>query len=561
MYADIHCHPAKVAYDSTFMAQDGLDKLPADPWHIPQSNLQDQILGKRAIAYSQCDLAKSTQARVKLMFAALYPIEKGFFYGKPGGRIDKKIMTEYYRRFHFDGGDLAVDWLTRRLKSQKGLERVKKSDFEFLNNRMTQLPLERVGYIQNGSYDYFEELKLQYKFYLKKAGEKSITYEKLQLEPKGPQQSWQGTYQLARTGSDVLHKLRPDNDDVILVLTIDGIHSLGIGNPEDDIFRGAKEPKDVSIGILKSRIRQLKGEEQLEDREISGWSHRPLYITFAQNFDNTLCGHARSFPASSEHFYDQSKNLNTGILKSASYEVLCELLGLDKTLAPTGSKRILIDVKHMSAAARQDFYKSIVRPFNRKFENCDNKIPVIASHVGYAGVFGLEELISNANKGLETDDFQVNRFKAWNINLCDEDVIEIHQSNGLIGISLDQRLLGYYKRSWVSTLSIPLLEKRTAIKLLAHTVEHFIHIPFEYHLAHPHRIWDVLCLGSGFDGSIDPINRYATVLDMSRLEEDLIQIIRNIKKEYPKRVVDRSPEQLARKICFENAYDFVVENY
>jgi len=51
--------------------------------------------------------------------------------------------------------------------------------------------------------------------------------------------------------------------------------------------------------------------------------------------------------------------------------------------------------------------------------------------------------------------------------------------------------------------------------------------------------------------------RHAAVVDMSRLEEDLIKI----KKEYPRRLVDQSPEQLARKICFENAYDFVVENY
>src|SRR5271170_1382685 len=98
MYADIHCHPGTAAYDRVRMADRGKDKLPFDPWHIPQSDLVQQAQGKHTMSYSQCDLAKNTVAGVKLVFAALYPIEKKYFAGVEGGRIGKKMVAEFYRR-------------------------------------------------------------------------------------------------------------------------------------------------------------------------------------------------------------------------------------------------------------------------------------------------------------------------------------------------------------------------------------------------------------------------------------------------------------------------------
>ncbi|GAB1445643.1 MAG: hypothetical protein KF860_01710 [Cyclobacteriaceae bacterium] len=561
MYADFHCYPGKVAYNSSVMALDGVDKLPLNPWQIPQSNLEEQRRGRQARGYSQCDLVKSTQARVKLMFASLYPIEKGYFYGNSAGLICKQIIRDYFNRIHADGEDQAMEWLIKLMKTQPGMEKVKKSELEFIQNRFVNLPLERIKYLQNGHYDYFEELKQEYKFYLSKSGEKVTTPHKLQLVPHGPYRTWEGVYQLAQNGGDVLYRLRPDNDDVIIVLTLEGIHALGVGNPEDDFLRSGGRPKDVSIGKLKSRIRQLKGEEALDDSTLKRWEHTPFYITFAGHFNNTLCGHAHSLPFVSKYVYDQHKNMDKGVLKNATYDVMNELLGLDDDLKNTGSKRILIDVKHMSAASRQNFYKTIIRPFNRKPENAISKIPVIASQVGYSGIDRLDTQIENTKNGKENDSFRVQGFKAWNINLCDEDVIEIHDSEGLIGISLDQELLGFYQKFWLPNLPLPYIERKRTKNLLARTLEQFIHIPFDYHLPNPMRIWDILCIATGFDGANNPLTGYATVLDMGKLEEDLIQILHGMKRERPKWFNNQSPENLARKICFENAYDFVVTHY
>ena len=559
MYADINCYPGKVAYNSSITAMDEVGS-PGNPWQIPQSDLAGQKKGKLARAYSQCDLAKSIQARVKLMFAALYPIEKGFFCGNGTGLVCKPIIRDYFRRIHSDGQEEALEWLVGLVQGQPEMQKIKKSELEFIQNRLVRFPMERVNHWQNADYDYFEELKREYKFYLSKSGEKATTPH-LQLVPHGPSRAWEGVYQLAQDGNDVLYRLRPDNDDVIIVLTLEGIHALGVGNPEDDVLTAGSKPKDVSIGKLKSRIRQLKGEESLDDRDLKKWVHSPFYITFAGHFNNTLCGHAHSFPAGARHIYDQHKNMDKGVLKNATYSVMKELLGLTESLESTGSKRILIDVKHMSAASRQDFYKTIIRPFNRKPENALSKIPVIASQVGYSGIDGLDTLVQNAKDGKEADNFRVRGFKAWNINLCDEDVIEIHDSEGLIGISLDQQLLGFYQKPRFLGLPVPLMERKHARNLLARTLEQFIHIPFDYHLPHPMRIWDILCIGTGFDGAGNPLTGYSTVLDMGRLENDLTQMLNTMKKERPKWFGGQSPEILARKICFENAYDFVVAHY
>jgi hypothetical protein len=559
MYADIHCHPGTAAYDSLRMGDQGNDMIPFDPWHIPQSDLVRQAQGKRTAGYSQCDLAKDTAAGVKLLFAALYPIEKKYFSGIDGGRIGKKMVAEFYRRVCVDGDLQAHEWLLSQVRTEPGLENIGKLDF--LNTRSMGYPSERIQYLQNGRYDYFEELRREYKFYRNKAGLQGSTIDALQLYPNGLKKNWCGTYHLAQSGRDFEQKFRHDDDDVMIVLTIEGIHALGVGNPEDESVREGQEKKDVSIGKLKSRIRQLKGEEPLEDDELMHWEHRPFFITFAHHFNNTLCGHARSLPPLAKIIYDQRKNMDKGILRQATYEVMQEFLGLDSSLNPTGSSRIHIDVTHMSAASRKNYYEQIIRPFNRKTENRNFKIPVIASHVGYSGIHWLEDQIRNANREEEDEKFHVNGFLGCGINVCDEDLVEIHTSGGLLGISFDRRLLGDSNVQWFNNLPFLDSERRQSLRLISRMIREFVNIPFYYHLEHPLRIWDILCLGTGFEGFGEPLARYATVLQFKTFEEDLIEILERLKKEEPLWFGNFNPEHLARKICFENAVEFVKKHY
>src|SRR5690606_10738749 len=145
----------------------------------------------------------------------------------------------------------------------------------------------------------------------------------------------------------------------------------------------------------------------------------------------------------------QAPRLNAGFEpeRDLGLRITRELLDLDDDLEPRGGRRILIDVKHMSARARKEYYEAIVRPYNANYEHWSadkqaryGRLPVLFSHAAYAGADTLDTLIEKADR--EHDHYHVPPFYAWNINLCDEDIREVHASGGLIGLCFDQRICG-----------------------------------------------------------------------------------------------------------------------
>src|SRR5258706_4468193 len=93
---------------------------------------------------------------------------------------------------------------------------------------------ERILHMQTGNYDYVDELRREYKFYRSKEGFLGATPSPLQLYPDGQTKKWGGTYHLADCGKGFQQKFNPLNEDITMVLTINGIHALGVGNPEDE---------------------------------------------------------------------------------------------------------------------------------------------------------------------------------------------------------------------------------------------------------------------------------------------------------------------------------------
>ena len=63
-----------------------------------------------------------------------------------------------------------------------------------------------------------------------------------------------------------------------------------------------------------------------------------------------------------------------------------------------------------------------------------------------------------------------------------------------------------------------------------------------------------------FDGFIDPVNKYPTVMDFEQLAKDLIQVINN-DPDKDALLFETDVETFVKKVCFDNAYDFVVENF
>ena len=119
-------------------------------------------------------------------------------------------------------------------------------------------------------------------------------------------------------------------------------------------------------------------------------------------------------------------------------------------------EKICTDIKHMSPLARFDLYEY------RKEKKINT--PIVSSHSGLCGIpfhseqDGLKEYIYTAERDkdyyrvkigkptkYQFDNYPAPGFNASSINLFDEDVRAIYESDGLLGISLDERVLGYTK--------------------------------------------------------------------------------------------------------------------
>jgi len=118
------------------------------------------------------------------------------------------------------------------------------------------------------------------------------------------------------------------------------------------------------------------------------------------------------------------------------------------------SNNILVDIKHMSLGARLGFYA--------ERDNQGYTLPIICTHAGLTGrsiqerlsflrsrpidkgpVWMVEHMKPRGHVKKPNSDAKMSAFNFSSINLYDEDILKILLSDGLIGISLDQRILGY----------------------------------------------------------------------------------------------------------------------
>nr|MBX2844290.1 dipeptidase [Flammeovirgaceae bacterium] len=365
--ADIHCHPSGWAFNRMRNTSLERDKEKFHPWTVEQSSLKKQLKGKRAYHYSQCDFGKLVLSGTKLAFGALYPLEKGFF--------NEQLIGEGQRKPK------------------------RHSLLDIIQGKTQGLSKERIAFLQSPEYDYFEELKLEYQFYKSRDNKEEAAL--VLIYDKNKPTLSKGKYIIAKNTDDVTSSIQKEKE-VAIVLTIEGIHALGVGNLKN---KGI----DISLDQVKERVKALKGEATTEEN----WEHPVFFITFSHHFDNTFCGHARSFPDITELVFNQRKGCN-GPMTPEGLDVIREMLGLNDNLDGTGSKRILVDVKHMSAKGRKSYYDEIIKKYNNFAPNNGHKIPVIASHIGFSGAATLQEQIDDGN--LEKDNFKKGGFYAWYIN-------------------------------------------------------------------------------------------------------------------------------------------------
>ncbi|MEO1254069.1 MAG: hypothetical protein AAFY41_04155 [Bacteroidota bacterium] len=503
------------------------------PWNVVLSNFRKQDKGKRAFTYSQCDPVKLWNGETKLVFAALYPFEKGFF---QGGEIDQNKLIRILDLLSTSGlGFLnPVRWVQAALILVTGAPTILKVARVFLQSLLMRMPLRRIKYFISPDYDYYQELLKERDFLLSKSGIntknelyisglKRLYKSARKLRRKYPKSlNATGEYVVCADYTEVASTL--DQNKIAMVMTIEGMHALGT---------------DTDLGKVEERVAQLKN-----------WSKPVFFITFAHHFNNFLGGHAHSIPNSLRILSDQTDGMDETINPTGE-KVIRQLLALNDSLDYDTSlgRRILLDFKHTSAKSRKWYYENIV-------QLCLDKgdiIPVVLSHVGYSGWETLDETIAYAER--ENDTELKDGFYPWNINACGEDVTWTARTRGLIGISLDQRILGDRK------------DRVNSIDLIWNNLKAMVDAILESEslsVAEKSRCWSYFTLGTDFEGYIDPTQDYSNVLLFDDFEEDLIEKLGELQNAEGTRYFLPDSDavvRVARQICFENAKEFLERNF
>lgn len=530
-FADLHCHPAFWPFNKRNLeSQDPKDHI----WNISftKKQLKQMKKGKRA-SYAQSGFDQMTRGDVRLVFASMYAVEKGFFMGNRTRGSNADVVRGVFAQFVNTPRFLRTVLSTILSPFNKFLQGLNKEGWarDTLQKMVMAFPRQRINYFQRNQYDYYNETVTEYKLYKEFEGDKPLAPAPITTRP----------YRLCANALDVQKAL--GEEQIAVILTIEGFHCLCM-EPKP----GSEELQLCSDQTIYERIKTLKDE----------W--KVFFVTFSHHFSNGLAGHAHSLPLLLETIANPIPLRNAGIREEAK-PFLRTLLSIDENYSPDATKgrRIFIDVKHFSAQSRKEYYNNFIIPYNNK--NPNDKIPVIASHVGYYGhrdglpMVNLDYLIARADKELD-DDF-INNFYSWNINICDEDVAVITESEGLIGISFDQRILGQRPTTtlndefWVEVLLRNILGM---VKAARNNVKQ-----------NPERVWKCLTIGTDFDGLVDPINSTATSAAFGEITGELTRQLHVIAErfgaEYFLKGNPYTPEEVVRMFCFDNAYNFTLKHF
>lgn len=313
--------------------------------------------------------------------------------------------------------------------------------------------------------NYFFQLKKEYEFLLKNQDSNKII-----------------NYKLVKNFKEIQKSIKQKNNEICIINSIEGIQCLS----------GCEEINNSSSSELLSITKK-------NIQEIKKWEFPPLFITMNHHFWNGFSSHAPSVTKIfGKPIFNQQNKFNG--INIEGKEVIKELLSNEN------GKRILIDIKHFDAQSRKDFYQIIKK----------NKInaPIICSHTGINTYEKLDDII-NGNP------FEKNNksyFHEWEINLCKEDVVEIVDSGGIIGIQFDfKRLCGKGIKKKIKN------DKIKIIDLIFANILKTIEFGGE-------KSWNHICIGSDFDGMISKIPFYSKSSDFNDLYNDMNDYFEHLKE-------------------------------
>lgn len=234
------------------------------------------------------------------------------------------------------------------------------------------------------------------------------------------------------------------------------------------------------------------------------------------------------------------------------------------------AKKILVDIKHMSLKARWELY-SLLK------DDDDNFIqPIICTHAGTTGLSIRDRvkylLEKPKDKGPvyevsylkpKSRHFNNTYHNCSSINLYNEDIENIFLSGGIIGLSFDQRILGFADENVLSNVTVPhdleyissqeasfflgpnptalppwpndnnvwaaedfedldpSLYIKTHRRFLINNIIHILWVANKHAEIDINNAVKQICLGTDFDGLINAIDCCKTIKGISKLKKDM----------------------------------------
>lgn len=374
----------------------------------------------------------------------------------------------------------------------------------YLSNKITGIGYRRIRNIQE-HLDYFRDLEQEYEFVLQ-GSRKSVV--------DGAGWSWHPV----ASRSD-LESRRNGNNEILVFFSIEGAHVFNTG--------------------LGEFGRPTMEAEVLENvRKVKRWKYPPVYITFAHNFNNDLCGHARSLEPI-ERFVDQSAGLDSGFTE-LGYRVLEELL------SNKNGRPVLIDLKHMSLRSRRDYYRFVGNRFP------DHLPPTIVSHGAVNGM----------RLDLEDGAGQSDEYYRSDINFYDEEIEFIGDSGGIFAVQFDARRIARFD---LVKKNLGSLQGGNDLSRTAEVIwKQLQHIALVLD-RRGHFAWGHTCIGSDYDGTIDPLPGVWTAAQFpllyERIREKASAFLNSPNGLIREENRSISPEEVTDRFFLGNAYEFLNRYY
>lgn len=354
-------------------------------------------------------------------------------------------------------------------------------------------------------YRYFEDLQKEYEY----------VYEQQGKSPDKKQE-----FKLVNNYTELEQALKKKNT-LIGIITIEGAHVFGTGAPKTDELSLEELQEQLSANIFA----------------VKQWEFPPFMVNLGHHFWNHLTGHATSFKRPINGLINQNKGKDKGITK-AGWHVIRELLSRQN------GKRIIIDTKHMSLAARKEYYAFVT---NYNVVNPEDMIPIVTSHAGMNGYSTMDSSIKEPDI---VSKIRHHRFYRWSINVSNEEARIIHASGGLIGLMMDRGMLGGLNT--IKTVA----DMKDAEKQRKEYARLFWDNAFQIIKAVANKKgWETVAMGSDFDGTITHMDTYESAAKMPLLENDLIEYLKTYR--YQEELwYGYTPQELVRKIMQTNAMAF-----